>query len=192
MSPKVFLLKGDITTLKVDCIVNSANKSLLAGSGVSGVIHRKAGKELEKECKSIGFCEVGEAVITKGYGLPVKYLIHTVGPVFDKENGREEVLLSKCYQSSLNLADQYHLSSIAFPSISTGHHGLPIQKAAEIVSKTLLVYLNGPGRSIKEIFIVAYSANDFSIYEKFFKQINLSYQTTNFSRKTNELEYLYI
>lgn len=169
---QISLVLGDITTLEVDCIVNSANKSLLLGSGVSGAIHRKAGKELEKECKSIGFCEVGEAVITKGYGLPAKHLIHTVGPVFGKENGKEELLLSKCYHSSLELADQHHFSSIAFPSISTGHHGFPIQKAADIVSKTLLDYLNGPTRSIKEILIVVYDQEDFFVYKTAFELNN--------------------
>ncbi|MBU1033460.1 macro domain-containing protein [Patescibacteria group bacterium] len=173
MSPKVFLLKGDITTLKVDCIVNSANKSLLAGSGVSGAIHRKAGKELEKECKSMGFCDVGEAVITKGYGLPVKHLIHTVGPVFGKESGKEAALLSKCYRSSLKLAEKHHLSSIAFPSISTGHHNFPNKIAAKVVAQVLLDCLKKSNRSIKEIFMVAYSQDDFSIYERAFKQMGL-------------------
>lgn len=176
---QISLVLGDITALKVDCIVNSANKSLLAGSGVSGAIHRKSGKELEEECKSIGFCEVGEAVITKGYGLPVKHLIHTVGPIFGKENGKEELLLSKCYHSSLKLANQHHLSSIAFPSISTGHHGFPIQKAAEIVAKTLLDYLNGPSRSIKEIFIVVYDQEDFFVYENIFQEKKFNVEIDN-------------
>lgn len=169
MSPKVFLLKGDITTLKVDCIANSANKSLLAGSGVSGEIHRKAGKDLELECKQIGRCEVGEAVITDGYNLPAKYVIHTVGPIYGLENGKESDLLYQCYFVSLNLAEKHLISSIAFPSISTGMHRYPIEDASFIAAKAFADFAKTDFKYLKKIIMVAYSDRDYQNYFQAFK-----------------------
>jgi O-acetyl-ADP-ribose deacetylase len=159
---KLEVRQGDITLLKVDAIVNAANTSLLGGGGVDGAIHRAAGKELLAECRSIGGCPVGEARITRGYRLPARYVIHTVGPVY-KAAARDAVLLSRCYENSLKLAAQYHLSTIAFPAISCGAYGYPIEKAGRIAVETCGKALDAfPG--IKKIIFVLFSDKDFGIY----------------------------
>lgn len=125
--------KANIVTLKVDAIVNAANKSLLGGGGVDGAIHAAAGKELLEECKTLGDCETGEAKITKGYKLPAKYIIHTVGPIYRFHTPKEdEQLLTDCYVNSLKLAEQYNVKSIAFSSISAGIYGYPKKDAAKV------------------------------------------------------------
>jgi O-acetyl-ADP-ribose deacetylase (regulator of RNase III) len=160
---KLEVRQGDITRLKVDAIVNAANSSLLGGGGVDGAIHRAAGKELLAECRSIGGCPVGEARITRGYLLPAQYVIHTVGPVY-KGTVQDAVLLSRCYENSLKLAAQYHLSAIAFPAISCGAYGYPIEKACWIAMdtcrKALVVW---PG--IQKIIFVLFSDKDYGIYQ---------------------------
>ena len=155
--------QGDITRLKVDAIVNAANRSLLGGGGVDGAIHRSAGKELLAECRSIGGCPVGEARITRGYLLPARYVIHTVGPVY-KETAQDALLLSRCYENSLKLAAQYHLASIAFPAISCGAYGYPIEKACRIAIDTCRKSLNVLP-DIQKIIFVLFSDKDHAIYQ---------------------------
>ncbi|HEV2127710.1 MAG TPA: O-acetyl-ADP-ribose deacetylase [Thermomicrobiales bacterium] len=133
----VEVVQGDITRQKVDAIVNAANNQLCGGGGVDGAIHRVAGPELDEACREIGWCPTGEARVTPGFRLPAKWVIHTVGPVWQGGDRDEDALLASCYRSSMELASQHGMLSIAFPSISTGVYGFPVKRAARIAIDTL-------------------------------------------------------
>ncbi len=134
------ILQGDITQSECECIVNAANSSLLGGGGVDGAIHRAAGVGLLMECRTLGGCKTGEAKITKGYNLKAKRVIHTVGPIYSGTE-EDEVLLSRCYKNSLDLAKEHEIHSISFPAISAGAYGYPAKEAAEIALKTTIDWL---------------------------------------------------
>jgi O-acetyl-ADP-ribose deacetylase len=138
---RVSLLEGDITKIQVDAIVNAANASLLGGGGVDGAIHHVAGPELLAECRTLGGCPTGEAKITAGYRLPAKYVIHTAGPIWGGGNSGEPELLARCYRNSLALATKHQVRRIAFPAISCGIYGYPIQDACQIAVREATAYL---------------------------------------------------
>ena len=156
MSCVIEVIQEDITTLKVDAIVNAANSSLLGGGGVDGAIHRAAGSELLAHCAKLKGCATGQAKITAGYQLPAKYVIHTVGPIWRGGDQGEAELLASCYQQCLLLAAQHKLSSIAFPSISCGAYGYPIPQAAQISVRTIRQFCTQE-HDFQRILLVAYS-----------------------------------
>ncbi len=165
MESKLIVIKGDITKLNVDAIVNAANHSLLGGGGVDGAIHRAAGRELYEECKTLGGCNTGDAKITKGYKLPAKYVIHTVGPIYGREGGNEADLLANCYKNSLTLAVAHNVRTIAFPSISTGAYGYPIEMASKIAVTTVKNFLDEKKGYVEKVYFVTFSDIDFKIYQ---------------------------
>ncbi len=167
---KIKLVKGDITKLCTDAIVNAANSRLLGGGGVDGAIHRAAGKQLLAECKTLGGCKTGEAKITGGYNLPCKYVIHTVGPIYCHGKKGQDEQLANCYKNSLLLADKHGLKSIAFSAISTGVYGYPIYDACKIAYDTICNVL--PLTDISEVLLVCF--ND-EVYNAYLKAMDIAF-----------------
>ncbi len=158
-------VQGDITTCSVDAVVNAANTSLLGGGGVDGAIHRAAGPRLVEECRTLGGCPTGDAKITQGYNLPARFVIHTVGPVYRNGRHHESALLESCYRNSLELAEQHHCRTVAFPAISCGAYGYPLEEAAEIAVGTVLDFLGGHDRPEKVLFVL-FDRRTCDVYER--------------------------
>ena len=166
---KIEIRQGDITKLDVDAIVNAANKSLLGGGGVDGAIHRAAGPQLLDECRTLGGCPTGEARITKGYNLPASFVIHTVGPVYSGKP-QDSQLLTNCYMNSLTLAAENNVKSIAFPAISCGVYGYPIDQACKIAVDTTCNFLKSNPGLEKAIFIL-FGDSDLDVYRSYMESI---------------------
>ena len=160
---RISTLVGDITKQNVDAIVNAANQTLLGGDGVDGAIHRAAGPELLEECKTLSGCLTGETKITKGYNLPAKYVIHTVGPIWEGGSRNEEDELANCYRNSFRLVEEYNIKTIAFPSISTGAYRFPIEKASEIALNETKKFL-AKNDDVKEVLVVCFDENTYNKY----------------------------
>lgn len=163
MSASISVVQADITTLRVDAIVNAANESLLGGGGVDGAIHRAAGPELLAECRKLGGCRTGSARLTRGYRLPARFVIHTVGPVWHGGDDGEAELLASCYRESLRLAAAHGAASVAFPGISTGVYGYPVEDAARIAVATVRASLPEL-ESIRDVVFCCFSAGDAEVY----------------------------
>lgn len=166
---KIEIIQGDITRIKADAIVNAANNSLLGGGGVDGAIHRAAGSELLAECKTLGGCPTGEARITKGYKLPAKYVIHTVGPIYSG-SVKDSTLLAQCYKNSFKLAAEKNVKTIAFPAISCGIYGYPIEDACKIALNITCNYLK-ENSFLEKVIFVLFSKADEMVYRKRLEQI---------------------
>ena len=169
MDYAITLFRGDITRLKVDAIVNAANRTLLGGGGVDGAIHRAAGPELLEACRLLNGCETGEAKLTPGFRLPASHVIHTVGPVWHGGKNREKELLEQCYVNSLELALKHRLSSIAFPNISTGVYGFPKALAAEIAIEAVKDFLDRQEAKIQPTFVLFDKENE-TLYSTLLKK----------------------
>ncbi len=170
--PQIELVKGDITKMQVDAIVNAANKSLLGGGGVDGAIHRAAGPELLNECRTLKGCETGQAKITQSYMLPCKYIIHTVGPVWNSGENNEPELLADCYKNSLQIAADKKLKTVAFPNISTGVYRFPKTMAAGIAIRTVNRFLK-EHKKLKTVYFVCFDEENYDIYKEKLIQLSL-------------------
>jgi len=164
------IIDGDITKLDVDAIVNAANKSLLGGGGVDGAIHRAAGPKLLQETRTLGGCETGEAKITSGYDLRARHVIHTVGPVWHGGKSNEDELLANCYRNSLSLAVEHGLKTVAFPAISTGVYGFPIERATAIAMREIKQFLNDDP-VLEKVICCCFGQSDYDIYVKTAEEI---------------------
>ena len=163
MDQRIDIIQGDITKMEVDAIVNAANTSLLGGGGVDGAIHRAAGPDLLAACRTLGGCHTGEAKITKGYRLPAKYVIHTVGPVWQGGNQNEAELLANCYRHSLQLAVEHGVKTLAFPAISTGVYGYPVKAATDIALRETTSFL-AHYHSLEKVIFVCFGKDVFEVY----------------------------
>ncbi len=168
MIDRFSIIKGDIVRVKTQAIVNAANTSLLGGGGVDGAIHKAAGKELLLECETLGGCPTGEAKITGGYKLKAEYVIHTPGPIWRGGNRGEAELLANCYRNSLKLAQEHEITSISFPSISTGVYRYPVEKAAKIAVKEIMTFLE-ENEDMEKVQMVCFDDTTYRAYEKAFK-----------------------
>jgi O-acetyl-ADP-ribose deacetylase (regulator of RNase III) len=162
---RISVIEGDITRQQVDAIVNAANTTLLGGGGVDGAIHRAAGAELLEACRLLGGCPTGRAKITKGYHLPARWVIHTVGPIWQGGGNAEDALLADCYRNSLALADQNHIRTIAFPSISTGAYHFPLERASRIAVNEVATFLER-NDAMKEVRFVCFGREAFDVYRR--------------------------
>jgi O-acetyl-ADP-ribose deacetylase (regulator of RNase III) len=160
---KIDIVRGDITKLEVDAVVNAANTTLLGGGGVDGAIHRAAGPELLAECRTLGGCKAGEAKITRGHRLPARFVIHTVGPIWHGGTHGEPETLANCYRNSLQVAVENGIKTIAFPAISCGAYGYPLQEAAQIAVKTTREFLTGEDK-IDKVILVLWSDDIYEAY----------------------------
>lgn len=167
---RIEVIDADITRQHVDAIVNAANSSLLGGGGVDGAIHRAAGPRLLAECRTLGGCPTGQAKITRGYNLSAKHVIHTVGPIWRGGNSSEDQLLESCYQNSLKLAVEHGIKTLAFPSISTGVYGFPIERASRIAAKTVKAFLEDE-ESIEKVVFVCFGQHDYQVYQDAIKEV---------------------
>jgi O-acetyl-ADP-ribose deacetylase len=166
---KISILLADITTLKVDAIVNAANNSLLGGGGVDGAIHRAAGPGLLEECRRIGGCPTGKACITRGYMLPARWIIHTVGPIWRSGKNGEDHLLASCYRNSFSLAEQHGIKSIAFPAISAGVYGFPMERACRIALREMSAFQEKCDGL--EVIAVCFSARAYECYQEALREL---------------------
>lgn len=165
MTATLRALKADITTLQVDAIVNAANASLLGGGGVDGAIHRAAGPELLRACRQLGGCHTGDAKLTRGFQLPARYVIHAVGPVWHGGTRNEPALLAACYRRSIELAQGLALRTLAFPAISTGSYGYPVEQAAEVAVNAVRTALSHKG-TVDQVTFCCFSSYDLEIYQR--------------------------
>jgi len=164
LTNRIAIVEGDITQQRVDAIVNAANTSLLGGGGVDGAIHRAAGPELLAECRTLGGCATGQAKITRGYKLPAQWVIHTVGPVWHDGQHGEDELLASCYRSCFALVEEHGIKTVAFPSISTGAYGFPMNRAARIALRETKHFLER-NQSVEQVMLVCFGANALQIYQ---------------------------
>lgn len=167
---RIVVVAGDITQQRVEAIVNAANTTLLGGGGVDGAIHPAAGSELLAECRTLGGCATGQAKITRGYELPAKWVIHTVGPVWEGGNRGEDESLTSCYRSCFALVEQHGIKTVAFPAISAGVYGFPMERAARIAVRETKHFLER-NRSVEKVILVCYGANALAVYEAALRMI---------------------
>jgi O-acetyl-ADP-ribose deacetylase (regulator of RNase III) len=170
VSNRIAVIAGDITKQRVDAIVNAANTTLLGGGGVDGAIHRAAGPELLAECRTLGGCATGHAKITRGYKLPAKWVIHTVGPVWRDGNHCEDELLASCYRSCFALVEQHGIKTVAFPCISTGAYGFPMDRAARIAMRETKSFLER-NRPVEKVILVCFGASALEIHEAALREV---------------------